>query len=90
MQRIFHSVVVECIFVVDSHELSNGRRQFHAFVVEVAHHIPLFGFHLSFSPDIVKVMFHGVFWIRDVELTPCKKHERESSISRISDFDSVY
>jgi hypothetical protein len=55
-----------------------------------AHHMPLLNFRLSFSADIVNVHFHGASWIRDVELTLCKKHERESMISIISDFDSVY
>jgi hypothetical protein len=54
------------------------------------HHMPLLNFRLSFSADIVNVHFHGASWIRNVELTLCKKHERESMISIISDFGSVY
>jgi hypothetical protein len=58
--------------------------------VEGAHHRSLLDFHLSFSTDIVNVHFHVASWIRDVELTLCKKYEREPMISIISDFDSVY
>jgi hypothetical protein len=40
--------------------------------------------------NIVNVHFHVASWIRDVELTLCKKHEKESMISIISYFGSVY
>jgi hypothetical protein len=71
-------------------ELSDDCRQFHPIAVEVAHHIPLLDFPLSFSTDIANVHFHVASWIRDVELTLCKKHERESMISIMSNFDSAY
>jgi hypothetical protein len=58
--------------------------------VEVAHHIPLPYFHPELQTDMANVHFQVVSWIRDVELTLCKKDEREPMISIISDFDSVY
>jgi hypothetical protein len=90
MRPIFHSAFVECIFVVDCRSLSNDRSQFHSLAVEIAHHIPLLDFHLSFETDIVNAHFHMASWNRDRELTFCQKRERKSMISIISNFDSVY